>query len=153
MEYEIEIPRDPFKKDTREESREDIPTADDIKFALTQANTKYKAIILLMASSGMGASEIISLSITDFIKSLEDYTQLPSESIVSVDVLIDIIEKKKKEKLIIVPTWRITRIKTEMPYVTFSSPESVNEIINYLKTKPTNNIKVPLFRGNEKINR
>jgi len=147
MEYEIEIPRIRLKKDTREESREDIPTADDIKFALSQANTKYKAIILLMASSGMGASEIISLSINDFIKSLHDYTQLPSESIVSVDVLVDIIEEKKKDNLIIVPTWRITRIKTDMPYVTFSSPESVYAIINYLKTKPTNNMEDPLFRG------
>ena len=50
MEYEIEIPRIRLKKDTREESREDIPTADDIKFALKHANTKYKSIILLMAS-------------------------------------------------------------------------------------------------------
>ena len=52
-----------------------------------------------MASSGMGASEIISLSINDFIKSLQDYTQLPSDSIVSVDVLVDTIEKKEKRQI------------------------------------------------------
>ena len=56
-----------------------------------------RAIILIMASCGMGASEIISLSINDFIKSLQDYTQFPSDSIVSVDVLVDIIEKKKRQ--------------------------------------------------------
>ena len=41
-----------------------------------------------------------------------------------------------------------------MPYVTFSSPESVDAIINYLKTKPTNNIEDSLFRGpsNKSIN-
>ena len=34
-----------------------------------------------------------------------------------------------------------------MPYGTFSYPESVDAIINYLKTKPANSIEDPLFRG------
>jgi integrase len=34
-----------------------------------------------------------------------------------------------------------------MLYVTFSSPESVDAIINYLKTKPTNKMEDHLVRG------
>jgi hypothetical protein len=54
------------------------------KICIVPIEYKIQAIIILIASSGMGASEIISLSINDHIKSLEDYTQLPLESIVSV---------------------------------------------------------------------
>jgi hypothetical protein len=74
-----------------------------------------------MASSGMDASEIISLSINDFIKSLEDYIQLPSESIVSVDVLVDIIEKRKKEELIISNlAYNTNKKRNALCYIQFS---------------------------------
>jgi integrase len=153
-EFDIELPKMYLKTDNRQESREDIPTKDDIKIALKYANPRYRAIILLMSSSGMGASEIISLSINDFLTSLKDYISIAKTSIVDIDVIIELIEEKRKENPLMISTWHITRVKTEMPYITFSSPESLDAILDYLKIEPPINIKDPLFRGpkNNRIN-
>ena len=145
-EQDIELPRIILKTDTRQELRDAIPTKENIRFALELANTKYKAIILLMVSSGMGASEVISLSIEDFVKSLQDDIKLSKVSMFSVDEVIQMIEEKRKENPLMIPTWNINRIKTEMPYTTFSSPESLTAILDYLKSDPPKNLEDPLFR-------
>jgi len=35
----------------------------------------------------------------------------------------------------IIPTWHVERVKTGEPYFTFSSPESIEAILNYLKRR------------------
>jgi integrase len=104
---------------------EDIPTRDDIKKALTYANKKYQAIILLASSSGMGSAELRSLTVGKYLESLK----------IAVDSF-DINEVLRKlESVNEVPTWDIIRIKTGKPYITFSSPESCNAINEYLKER------------------
>ena len=102
----------------------DIPTKKHIRIALKHSNIKYRAIILLMMSSGMGSSEIRHLTLNDYLQSLKitDY-DLSNK---------DEFTKKLKENENEIPTWSIRRYKTNMPYVTFSSPESVKAINDYI---------------------
>ena len=102
----------------------DIPTKDHIRKAIKHSNIKYRAIILLMMSSGMGSSEIRHLTLNDYLNSLK---------ITKYDLFdIDELTAKLKEKENEIPTWSIRRYKTDMPYVTFSSPESVKAINDYI---------------------
>ena len=81
------------------------------------------AIILFMSSSGAARTEMLSLSIQDFI----DSTRLYHNSNDIYEIL-DIL----KEREDVVPTWKVHRQKTDKWYYTFCSPEANREIINYL---------------------
>ena len=98
---------------------EDILTKEKIQRALKFCNLKYRAIILLMTSSGMGSAELRNLKYQDFLDALEIDNFKP------VNELRDYTHN-------VIGTWRITRIKTQKQYVTFSSPESNRAIIDYL---------------------
>lgn len=105
---------------------EDIPSRDDIKKALTYANKKYQAIILLASSSGMGAAEIRSLTVGKYMESLRLSISDPFD----INKVLEELESIDE-----VPTWEIIRIKTGKPYITFSSPESCEAINEYLKAR------------------
>ena len=77
-----------------------------------------------MASSGMGASEVCNLKWQDFLKAIE----MDKYKEVDIGKLKEIIAKKHY----LIPTWYINRQKTNMPYFTFSSPESIQSIFTYL---------------------
>ena len=145
-EFEIELPhiRCNIQKEQELITIKDIPTKDDIKKALKYANLKYKAIILLMMSSGMGSAEMRNLTIKDYI----DAHKITNFDLKDKDQLISLLRKKENE----VPTWSIRRIKTGMPYVTFSSPESCNAINDYIEDRvieyPYENENDYLFESN-----
>ena len=132
-EFEIELPRVRCNIKEQKElvTTTDIPTKEDIKKIVKYANIKYHAIILLMMSSGMGSSEIRHITLKDYIASL-NITDLDD---FSIDSLMEILHKKEKE----VPTWSIRRYKTKMPYITFSSPESVKHINEYIEDRYSQN--------------
>jgi len=124
-EFEIELPKIRCKFHDEKEllTTETIITKKHIKKVLKYANIKYKAIILLMMSSGMGSSEIRELKIQDLITAFK----LPENDLLDIDELL----QKRSE----IGTWSIRRYKTGMPYITFNSPESTNAIIDYLEDK------------------
>ncbi len=125
-EFEIELPksRSNRKKEEKLSTTKDIPDKDDIKKVLKYANPKYKAMILLMMSSGMGSAEIRELRFSDLLKSYE----IPIKDPFDIDKTLHLLKEKRNT----VGTWSIRRIKTRKPYVTFNSPESMNAIIDYL---------------------
>ena len=125
-EYEIELPkiRCNLKQEEQLITTQDIITKKQIQQVLKYCNTKFKAIILLMMSSGMGASEIRHLTINDFITS----QKITIKESFDIDDLLEKLDKKQNE----IGTWSIRRFKTNMPYVTFNSPESTAAIIEYL---------------------
>lgn len=137
-EYEIDLPKLKLNlpKEERLITKDDLIQKDDIIKALKYANRKYRAIILLMASSGMGSSEVRYLTVNDFLKSIE----------LSVDEPLDMGELIKKVDKNNIPcaTWRITRVKTGMPYFTFSSPESIYATLDYLQEREHKNGTIPL---------
>ena len=117
----------------------DIPTKDVIRKALKHCNIKYKAIILLMMSGGMGVAEINHLTLKDYLDSLEIAIKEP----LYIDDILQKLHEKEEDSTI--PTWSIRRFKTSMPYVTFSSPESVKAINDYLDERIENGLNFKNF--------
>lgn len=149
-EFEIQLPN--VKCIIKEEQAlltiNDIPSKKDIKKALKRCNHKYRAIVLLMVSSGMGRSEILNLTINDYIESLRMDRPLDLDN-----PLPQLREQEDK-----ICRWSIRRVKTGAPYVTFSSPESINAINNLIEYEienknPYKSMDQHLFNSNgDKIN-
>jgi hypothetical protein len=78
-EFEIQLPKQKNKSIKQIQRLEDLPGKDDIIHALKFADLKYQSIILLMACSGMGESEICNLKYSDFLKSIETYVNDTSD--------------------------------------------------------------------------
>jgi integrase len=128
-EYEIELPKIKINVPLEEKliTKDDLIQKTDIIQVLKNTNIKYRAVILLMASSGMGSAEVRYLTINDFLKSIEITINEPF----SIGELIQKVDKIN----IPLAIWRITRRKTRMPYFTFSSPESIDAILDYLQKR------------------
>lgn len=147
--FEVEIPKLPVKlQNLPKKSYREWISKDDIKKALKYSNKKYRAIILLMASSGMGSAEIRNLKFAEFRRSIEEYTKFPLKP----PYLVDDIRSSLPSNQHIIPLWDVKRIKTGEYYYTFSSPESVEAILDYLeyresKNKPVKGDEEPLFIG------
>jgi integrase len=144
--FEINLPktrssRIVVEEDDKKGTIEDLPTLEEIQKALEYANPTYKAIILLMVSSGMGRAEIISLTVQDFIRSIQDYFDKP----ITLPLDIEWIHQKLDKINAPVATWKIRRIKTSEKQTTFSTPESVFAILNTLGLQPPENIERKLF--------
>ena len=150
--FEIDIPKVMINSTgNNNKSNEKIPTKEDIKKALPYANMKYKAIILLMASSGMGSAEIRNLTYEDFLEAIKEYFKPSKNEQFDMDLITERLEKSRN----IIPTWRIKRYKTGMPYITFSTPESMEALILYMnkRTKdgyPFKSLKDYIFLSNGK---
>jgi len=124
---EIELPRNNRKgvgKVQRQETIDDLPTMEEIKRFMEHLNSVYKAMTVVCLSSGMGASEVTSLTFKHLYKasSINPYPE----------TIIELIEQLKAKGNFI-PTWDIIRIKRNHPYTTLSSPESIDRIIIYLE--------------------
>jgi integrase len=143
--FEIELPKSSRQKTTKNEeaieSIEKLLTIEEIKKALEYASPTYKAIILLMVSSGMGRAEIISITVQDFIHSISDYFDEP----ITLPLDIEWIRQKMDRINAPVATWNIRRIKTSEKYITFSTPESIFAILNYLEEQPPGSVDRKLF--------
>lgn len=135
LHHEIDYPKIRCKTSNgRSQTIEDLPSKDNIKKMLAQSNPEYQAIILLMLTSGMRVSDIRKLTIKDYLKSLKISAKEPFD--------IDGILEKCKEKESIIPVWTFIQTKTGDEYgdgecTTFSSPESVKAINQYLEDRPT----------------
>ena len=126
---------------------DDIVGKEHILRALEHCNLKYKAILLLMSSSGMGRAEIIHLTYKDFLNAISEYYKPSVKEQFDIYLLAEKVQKKIED---IIPTWQIKRYKTKMPFMTFSSPESTQSIVYYLlerikNNKPITGIDDPLF--------
>jgi len=129
-EYDVELPKQIIRVHNQSQkfTTDDIIQHEHIKKALEIADTKWKAIILTMASSGMGSGELRSLTIDDLKKGLSDIGVKQSSSIGEIKELVE----ENPDHII---TWKIARIKTGYPYFCFSSPETLSFIVKYLSDK------------------
>ena len=129
--YEIELQPLP-KIDTRRLkqsppiSYKDLPDKDVIRAALNIASPVMKPLILFMASSGCAKAETLNLTIQDYINATREYHN--TNNIYQVIDTLNQIED-------VIPTWEILRVKTNKYYTTYSSPESVHAINNYLVSR------------------
>jgi integrase len=139
-EFEIELPKQKIKSTSTERKNiEHIPTKDNIRTAIEYANPKYQAIITLMASSGMGSSEIRNLKVNDLLKALNIPIKKIEKALFDIRELIDLVDGST------IPTWQISRVKTGKPYFTFSTPESLKYILRFLELYPPESVDDYLF--------
>jgi len=156
-EHDIDTPRIRIKNREKKQriTTDDIVGKKHIKEALKHSNIKYRAIILLMSSSGMGSAEMIHLNWQHFLNAISDYIHLVGKE----QFDIPYITEKLRENRNLILTWDIHRYKTSHPYTTFSTPEANLAILDYLnqrnaENKPINNLEDPLFlSGNTRISR
>ena len=137
-EFDIEIPKIRLKQENNKRmiTTDDIVGKEHILRALEHCNLKYKAILLLMSSSGMGRAEIIHLTYNDFLTAISAYYKPSIKEQFDIYLLAEKVLEKIED---IIPTWQIKRYKTKMPFMTFSSPESTQSIVYYLLERIKNN--------------
>lgn len=119
---------------------------EDIQKLIGVSNSREKALIYLMALSGMGQQEARDLKIKKFLEAASSATNI------SIDDLDDLF-KFDKDVLKEILTLDIRRKKSSYRYITFIPPEASREIINYLKERcygrnekiRVNNINEPIF--------
>lgn len=138
--YEIELPEISNVTVPQNETIKDIPTIEHIRIAANTDRVKQKAIILLMASSGMGSTELRQLTVKSFIEATEDYHN---------EKEIGSVLKALKTHDDIIPTWLLRREKTNYQYYTFSTPESTAALIEYIETLPNLSNDTLLFPYSE----
>jgi len=141
--YDIKLPKKP-KLQTDPNTSLLIPTLPEIKLALKNCNPCFEAIIVLMCSSAMGRSEIISLTLEDMAKAVSKYYKITLNTLHSIGEHRQEILDSIKGPL----TWKIRRVKTDYPYVTFSTKESLEYILLYLEsTTPPLSLGEQLFKN------
>lgn len=116
---------------TPEMEATDIPGSNDIKKALSYANPKYQAMIILMASSGMRQGDIRQLTLQHLVDSLSRHVKIDVTDLANIEKL-----SEKLPKIIGPLTWRKWMQKKKRWYTTFSTPESLHYILMYLDFKP-----------------
>ena len=127
--FDIEIPNIPPIKTINTSTYEDLLTRDEFITILTNANSTMRAIITFGVSTGLRISDIANLTVNDFLEATKDYSEYKTG-----DSLYNHLIKLESEP-IIVPTWKITSIKTKVKHTTFNSDESSRYIIQYLKER------------------
>ena len=120
--YPIEIKRvRRFKKESELIKIEHIQ-----KVVNGTSNFKHKAIILLLATSGMRSGDMRNLTIEDFLEATQEYHNTND-----IEKAIMVMEGKD-----VVPCWEFISQKTKEHTITFNSPECTEFIITYLKDDP-----------------
>lgn len=127
--FEIEIqplPRSTGGFDYVPAKFEDFLTNEDLKKVYARADRITRAMVLLMATSGITRYDICyTITVKDFIDGCKEY--LTTDNL--KEQLTEIASKD------IVPTLYLKRHKTNKYYYTFCTPECTNEIVRYLQVR------------------
>ncbi len=93
-----------------------------------------------MCSSGISLGDVLSLKVSDFLNAIN----IPQEQ-QHINKLnaIEINDFCKD----MVPMWHIRRIKSGTAHVTFNTPETTRNILDYLNEDPPMSLDDLLFRG------
>lgn len=118
--YDVQVPEMSFQKGdlSLQENRGRLLTKEDISLLMAAANLKTRAMISVMAMTGMSQAEIRSLTYKTILDA------------VGLDSIEELIENKV-ELCKVVTAITIVRKKVNYRYITFLPPETMEEIINY----------------------
>lgn len=142
--FEIEMQSLPYMKSQKGNNikHDDIPTKEEIRKAYGFASPLLKAVILFISSSGCGRTETLNLTIEDFMKATNEFSE-------NEDILGRCLELEDVEDAI--PIWEVHRQKTDKDYFTFCSPEATQEICKYLLSRKDElNTQKKLFKIEKK---
>lgn len=135
--YEIEIHHLP-KVNIQSNVEIRIPTRDDLQVAVESSKPLMKSLILFLSSSGMSKVDALKLTVEDFMTATSEYH--------NTDDIIEMLDNLNGREDVI-PTFSLTRTKTNKYHHTFCTPEATQSIVNYLysrKEKLTR--ESPLFK-------
>lgn len=107
---------------------DDLPGYEEFRLFISLANLNYRAIFTIMGSSGMNISDVLNLKMGHLVNAVKYHYK----EVVDMETLFQVHEKHEG----IIPVWKVPRTKNEQPRVTFSSPESLKFIIDYIKSAP-----------------
>ena len=115
-----------------------IPTREDLQLAVEASKPLMRAIIMFLASSGVPKVDCLKLTIEDFIEATREYHNGGE----IMEVLDDLNGRDD-----VIPTFSLTRTKTNKHHYTFCSPEAVTSILNYLYSRKDKlTLESPLFK-------
>ena len=123
--FDIEIPRLPRLRIENTEHFEDLPTREEIQYVLNHVNTKTRALITALASSGLRISDLSHITVGEFLQCCREY-------VVSPGGVKDFLLQLQNSGDLIVPVLYIRSQKTGIPYNTFFSDEASRYIVEYL---------------------
>lgn len=153
----IKIKRPEYDPEPSDEASAGLPSLEMIQEALEYCSPKWRAIITLMTSSGMGAAEVQSMTYKMWLDAISCKHLLPDArkkqgNYVNLDNLTDSqklnvikIDEIIKETGQIVPVYEMKRKKTNFSYKTFGTPESVHEISTYLRHREIQGLSIENF--------
>lgn len=111
----------------------DMLTKDIIREALKVTTPVMRCIILTEVSSGMTRSDVLSLTVGDFLEATRPYHH--SNNIqVAIKLMLE-------TEIDMIPTFHLRRSKTNKYFITFISPEATIEICKYLRLRDKRNHK------------
>jgi integrase len=123
--YDISIPNIRNKKAKGLQKNKDIPTKEDIQDCLKVADVFERALVLVGTSSGLAEQEITNLTVNDIKKGYDPETEIT--------------------------TLELRRIKEEVDFITFLSPEASRAVWAYLEYRNrTDNINDQRIKQLEK---
>ena len=112
---------------------QDLLTKEIIREAIGMSNPLMKALILFEASSGMTKSEIIRITIKQFLESTYPFHEEKN--------IQQAVQKMLESGKEIIPAFHMRRQKNNKFFITFCSPEATKEILNYLVIRDKRNKK------------
>lgn len=145
-EFEIDTPRLKLKgvPESHYVLYDELPQWEDIRKVITLSNVRYRALFSFMASSGMNTVDARKLTIGDLLNAVNYFFNLKGVSLRIND--LDSLINSRKELKGVIPVWRVWRVKVNYYHLTFSSPESLQFILDYLNDDPPLDESTPLFR-------
>ena len=111
-------------------TRKDLPTRETVKIAINGANLKHKAIFAWVYTTGSARQETALLKVKHFFKGLEEFCESKT-----FKGMLEELDGKTEEKEVI-PIIYMYRTKTANPYYTVTTPECVQIIFDFLKSRP-----------------
>lgn len=118
---------------------------EDVQKLANAASPRERALIYLMALSGMGQQEARDLTVQKYLDAAGSAIRKELDN-------VDELFKFESEVLQEILTLHITRKKVRYKYITFIPPEASREIINYLKERRHGrNEKIRIKNSNEPI--
>lgn len=103
-----------------------IPTREDLQLAVKSSKPLMKAIILFLATSGMSKVDMLKLTLDDFVTATGPYHN--TNNILEAMTIL-------KDTSDVVPTFALTRTKTNKFHYTFCTPEATSSIVDYLYSR------------------
>lgn len=137
--FDITVPKlPPFSYDESpndEVEFRDLPTIDDVRTAIENTRSlRRKAMFIFQACNGTSRIDIsTNFTFKQFKEGIQDYfpnVETPQDIIKALD--------GKCEELMIIPVFRMKRLKTNYRYHTLITPEATQFCINYLKVHGLN---------------